>query len=56
MNPSKEKYEKSLVKILIRLNPNVDADIIEFLNASDNKQGLIKEALREHIKKAKEVK
>ena len=56
MIPSKEKYEKSLVKILIRLNPNVDADIIDFLNDSDNKQGIIKEALREYIKKNKEVK
>lgn len=51
MDAAKEKYEKKLMKVLLRLNPDVDQDLIELLKGSDNKQGLIKIALREYIKK-----
>ena len=45
------KYNKEhTTTVLIRLNHNTDADLIEFLNASGNKQGTIKAALRECIK------
>lgn len=45
------KYNKAhTTTVLIRLNHNTDADLIEYLNASGNKQGTIKAALRERIK------
>lgn len=45
------KYNKAhTTTVLIRLNHNTDADLIEYLNAIGNKQGTIKAALREHIK------
>lgn len=50
MDPAKEKYEKKLMKVLLRLNPDVDQDLINLLKSTDNKQGLIKIALREYIK------
>lgn len=37
-------------QIRLKLNLNTDADIIEYLDLVDNKQGLIKRLLREHIK------
>lgn len=46
------KYDKEhTTTILIKLNNNTDADLIEYLNASGNKQGTIKAALREYISK-----
>lgn len=48
--PSKRRYdEQSTVQVKIKLNKKTDADIIEYLNASGNKQGTIKEALREKM-------
>ena len=45
------KYDKEhTTSIMIKLNNNTGADLIEYLNASGNKQGTIKAALREHIK------
>lgn len=45
------KYNKAhTTTVLIRLNHGTDADLIEYLNASGNKQGTIKAALREYIK------
>lgn len=45
------KYNKAhTTTVLIRLNHGTDADLIEYLNASGNKQGTIKAALREHMK------
>lgn len=46
------KYDKEhTTTILIKLNNNTDADILELLNNSGNKQGTIKAALREYINK-----
>lgn len=46
------KYDKEhTTTILIKLNDNTDADILELLNNSGNKQGTIKAALREYINK-----
>lgn len=50
----KQKYEHKLVKILVRLNPDVDSDIIDFIKTVDNKQGLLKKLLREEIERNKE--
>ena len=45
---AKQRYdEKTAVYISLKLNKNTDADIIELLTAADNKQALIKEALRQ---------
>ena len=42
-----KKYEKENTKgLYIKLNKNTDADIIEALKTSDNKQGLVKTLLR----------
>lgn len=54
--PSKRKYDaKNTVQVIIKLNKNTDADIIEYLNASGNKQGTIKEALRAQIAAETEI-
>lgn len=45
------KYDKThTTSYLIKLNNKTDAELIEYLNASGNKQGAIKAALREYIK------
>ena len=45
-------YDKQhTTTILIKLNNRTDADLIEYLNTSGNKQGTIKKALREYIDK-----
>ena len=46
------KYDKQhTTTFLIKLNNNTDADLIEYLEQSGNKQGTIKAALREYMKK-----
>ena len=46
------KYDKQhTTTVLIKLNNNTDADLIQYLNDSGNKQGTIKAALREYMKK-----
>lgn len=47
-----KKYDKQhTTTVLIKLNNNTDADLIEYLEQSGNKQGTIKAALREYMKK-----
>jgi len=49
-----DRYDKeNTVRTNIKLNKKTDADIIEFLEKSGNKQGAIKAALREYIKATK---
>lgn len=46
---AKKNYDaKTAYKVGIKLNRNTDADIIEMLEAADNKQAMIKEALRKY--------
>lgn len=46
------KYDKKTAKgLYLKLNAGTDADIIELLNETENKQGLIKELLREYKRK-----
>lgn len=48
--PSKRKYDAANTQVVtLKLNKNTDADILEYLNASNNKQGTIKTALRRMI-------
>ena len=45
-----DKYDKvNTKKICIKLNIKYDSDIIEFLNSLSNKQGYIKNLIRENI-------
>lgn len=46
------KYDKEhTTTVLIKLNNNTDADLMEYLEQSGNKQGTIKAALREYMKR-----
>ena len=48
------KYDKANTKqFKIKLVYATDADIIEYLDSCPNKQGLIKDLLRQHIAKEK---
>jgi hypothetical protein len=52
---SKDKYDKANTKqVKLKLNVKTDADIIEALELSGNKQGYIKKLIREDLKKRKE--
>lgn len=47
------KYDKNNTeRVFIKLNKKTDADILEQLNNSGNKQGYIKQLIREDIKKS----
>lgn len=47
---ARERYDKAnTVKITIKLNRKTDKDILDCLENSGNKQGTIKEALREKM-------
>ena len=48
---AKEKYDKvNTVQIKLKLNKKTDADIIEALGQSGNKQGYIKGLIRDDLK------
>lgn len=48
---AREKYEKAnTVQLHFKLNRNTDADILAKLESVDNKQGYIKELIRDDIK------
>lgn len=48
------KYDKkNTTGLYLKLNRTTDADIIELLAQQENKQGFIKELLREYMKKGK---
>lgn len=47
-----EKYQKeNITRVVLKLNKRTDADLLEWIEALDNKQGTIKEILRQHINK-----
>lgn len=49
-----KKYDAAnTTQIKLKLNNKTDADIIEYLNKTDNKQGAIKQLIREEIEKGK---
>lgn len=44
------KYDsQNTTRVALKLNLNIDRDIIDYLNNSGNKQGTIKQALREKM-------
>lgn len=57
MNKASERqarYDaKATTRIGIKLNNKTDADVIEWLNAQESKQGAIKEAIRAYMKREK---
>ena len=40
---------ESTVRVAVNLNKNTDTDILDFLETVDNKQGFIKELIRDYI-------
>lgn len=47
-----EKYQKeNISRVVLKLNKKTDADLLEWIETLDNKQGTIKEILRQHINK-----
>lgn len=48
------KYDKNnTVMLTVKLNKQTDADIIEYLSKSGNKQGAVKKAIRQMIEGSK---
>lgn len=49
---AKARYDAKTAKFIsIKLNRNTDQEIIEFLEQQENKQGVIKQALLDYMKK-----
>lgn len=46
-----EKYMQKNVMLTLLLNKDRDADIIRFLDNQDNKSVVVRQAIREYIKK-----
>lgn len=50
--PAKKRYDDAnTVKVTVKLNKKTDADIIDYLDKSGNKQGTIKTAIRAQIER-----
>ena len=53
-NKYKAKFDaENTVQVKLKLNKNTDADIIEYLESTGNKQGTIKELIRTEIEKSR---
>ena len=53
---AQEKYQReNITRVVLKLNKKTDADILEWLEGLDNKQGTIKEIIRSHIKYSQKV-
>lgn len=51
-NEADARYVKKNVKrLIVKLYKSTDADIIEYLEGLENKQGTVKKILRDHIQK-----
>lgn len=49
---SQEKYDKNnTTRVYLKLNNKTDADILDWLDSQNSKQGAIKDAIREQLKK-----
>lgn len=47
-----EKYQKeNITRVVLKLNKKTDEDLLEWLETLDNKQGTIKEILKQYINK-----
>lgn len=49
---SQEKYDRNnTTRVYLKLNNKTDADILDWLDNQSSKQGAIKDAIREQLKK-----
>jgi len=51
MTPQERYDKKNRVTLTLKLNRKTDADILSWLDTQDNKQGIIKDIIREKIKR-----
>lgn len=52
---AKKRYDDAnTVQVKMKLNRKTDADIIEYLESTGNKQGAIKEAIRAQIERSRD--
>lgn len=49
LTAQKRYIAKTIVRVVVSLNRNTDADILEFLEGVENKQGYIKSLIRANI-------
>lgn len=50
--PSKKRYDKkTLRKVLVSFNRNVEPELVEFIEGKENKSGYIKQLVREDYRK-----
>ena len=50
---AQQKYNAAnTTRVYLKLNNKTDADIIEYLDSAENKQGIIKDLIRAEIKKS----
>lgn len=49
LNAQKRYIAKNIVRVVVSLNRNTDADILEFLEGVENKQGYVKSLIRADI-------
>ena len=51
--PSNKRYEKNaLRKVMIAFNRNTEPDLVEWIEATDNKAGYIKRLIREDMERS----
>ena len=49
------KYQKKTRQVMIRMNPDTESDIIEFLEKQENLGGYIKDLIRQEMKRKGEA-
>lgn len=49
------RYQKKTRQVMIRLNPDTDADMIEFLEKQENLSGYIKDLIRQEMQRKGEA-
>lgn len=53
--PQNRYNKNNTTQYAFRLNKNTDAELIEFFNSVENKSRLIKDLLKEYLKKVKKI-
>ncbi|MBQ8749863.1 MAG: hypothetical protein IJZ29_05295 [Clostridia bacterium] len=53
--PQNKYIKGNTIQYAFRLNKNTDTELIEFFSSVENKSGLIKELLKEYLKKNKNI-
>lgn len=55
LKEAQRRYSRKGLRVSLIINPDTDKDLYEALKSLKNKQGFIKDAVREAIKKKKAV-